>query len=296
MSEEQENISHEWSDFSVLSESNPRTSAEHFEGFRAFKKAVSTLPKGELLKRGWIDTKEDVASLFSLYRDYVAGHDLALYRKSDDANVALTAVWLSKVKSQAELTYFIKKPGQFNGLSTTHLRDIAQLSKDVNQVINMPSRLLEHGIILIFLPHLPAMKLDGAVFKLKSGTPVIGMSLRYSRLDNFWFTLVHELSHINLHMDILDNPILDDFDLDSDSAIEIAANRLAKNSFVERRIWRNCEPKYDKSYDAIDRFANKIGIHRSIVAGMLRREFGNYAAYSKIVNEYDVREMIFNAS
>lgn len=296
MTREQDEISQKWSEFSVLSEYDQRTPAQSFEGFKKFKEAISTLPKGELLKRGWIDTKDDVSSLFSLYRDYLAGHGLALYRKSDDANVALTALWLSKVKSQAEVEYFVKRPSQFSGLSAMQLKDIAQLSTDVNEVDNLPLRLLDYGILLIFLPHLPSMKLDGVVFKLKSGTPVIGMSLRYSRLDYFWFTLMHELSHIQLHMDILDNPILDDFDVESDSDIEIAANRLAKNSFVDRRVWRNCEPKYDKSYDAIDKFAEKIGIHRSIVAGMLRREFGNYAAYSKIVNEYDVREIIFNAS
>ncbi|MBX2859131.1 MAG: ImmA/IrrE family metallo-endopeptidase, partial [Cellvibrionaceae bacterium] len=154
----------------------------------------------------------------------------------------------------------------------------------------------ELGIVLVYERSIPSMKLDGVVFRACSGNPVIGMSLRYSRLDYFWFTLLHELSHINLHIDLLDTPILDDFDLESDDDIEIAANRLAKNSFVDRSVWRNCEPKYNKGFHAIDRFSNQVGIHRSIVAGMLRKEFGNYAAYSKIVNEYDVREMIFNAS
>lgn len=295
MSKEQDGMLSEWSDFAVSGESDQRTSAQRFDGFREFKKVLSTLPKGELLKRGWIDSKDDMSSLFSLYRDYQAGHDFALFRKSDDANIGLTAVWLSKVKSQAEIAYFVKKPDRFEELSKAQLKNIAQLSADVGEIINLPSRLLRYGIILIFLPHLPSMKLDGVVFKLKSGTPVVGMSLRYSRLDYFWFTLMHELSHVNLHMDLLDNPILDDFDIESDSDIELAANRLAKNSFVDRRVWRNCEPKYDKGHDAIDRFSQKIGIHRSIVAGMLRRESGNYAAYSKIVNEYNVREMIFDA-
>ena len=47
---------------------------------------------------------------------------------------------------------------------------------------------------------------------------------------------------------------------------------------------------------AIEKFANEVGVHRAIIAGMLRKEFGNYTAYSKIVNEYDVRGMIFHGS
>ena len=34
-----------------------------------------------------------------------------------------------------------------------------------------------------------------------NGAPVAALTLRYDRLDNFWFTLLHELAHIALHMD-----------------------------------------------------------------------------------------------
>jgi len=56
--------------------------------------------------------------------------------------------------------------------------------------------------------------------------------------------------------DVLDAPIIERFRLVSDSEIEVAATELAKSSFVERRsVARNCEPKYDKSYEMpIDKF------------------------------------------
>jgi HTH-type transcriptional regulator/antitoxin HigA len=78
-----------------------------------------------------------------------------------------------------------------------------------------------------------------------------------------------------------------------ESIIEKAANKLAKESFVDRSLWRNCEPKYQSGDDVVIKFAKKQGIHPSIIAGMLRRETGNYTRYSDIVNEYDIRKIIF---
>ena len=60
-----------------------------------------------------------------------------------------------------------------------------------------PSRrgiLAKDGIHLGCLEHLPRTHLDGAALQLADGTPVIGLTLRYDRLDNFWFCLLHELS------------------------------------------------------------------------------------------------------
>src|SRR5262249_26500342 len=60
--------------------------------------------------------------------------------------------------------------------------------------------LLRSGIILVIERHLPRTHVDGAATILENGTPVIGLSLRYNRLDNFWFCLFHELAHIALHL------------------------------------------------------------------------------------------------
>ena len=34
----------------------------------------------------------------------------------------------------------------------------------------------------------------------ESGSAIIGLTLRFDRLDNFWFALFHELGHIFLHL------------------------------------------------------------------------------------------------
>ena len=44
--------------------------------------------------------------------------------------------------------------------------------------------------------------------------------------------------------------------------------------------WRNCEPKYDTSDRAVHAYAAEQDVHPSIVAGLLRKESGNYKRYS----------------
>ena len=52
--------------------------------------------------------------------------------------------------------------------------------------------------MLIVEPQVPGLKIDGAAF-IVDGRPVIGMTLRTDTVDNFWFTLMHELAHVTLH-------------------------------------------------------------------------------------------------
>jgi HTH-type transcriptional regulator/antitoxin HigA len=272
----------EWEDFSVSSSEGRGSARDYFESYRLYKEVLDGLPKNELIKRGWITSKDDNSSLINLYRDIHKSDTSALFRKSNTASNSLASLWLSKIKSQAEVESFIFSVPKFRGVDKKQLREIAQTSVDITGLENIK-----------FIRALPSMKLDGAVFKLPTGTPVIGMTLRYSRLDNFWFTLLHELAHIALHYDILGTPILDDLDVTAEDDIEISANRLAKNSIVDRNVWRSCPAKYDKSFDAILKFSKKIKVHESIVAGLLRREEGNYAAYSSIVNKINTRKFFY---
>ena len=168
------------------------------------------------------------------------------------------------------------------------------MSVDPQIVREMPSILASFGIILVYVYALPGMNVDGAVFHLSTGHPVIAMSLRFPRLDYFWFTLLHELAHLVLHPDQLKDPVFFDVEASEEKdRAEKAANRLAKDSIVERETWRSCAPKYDTSDQAVHTYAAEQGVHPSLIAGLLRKEFGNYKRYSSIINEHDVRAIIF---
>ena len=68
------------------------------------------------------------------------------------------------------------------------MRELARISVQENGPIQARELLGQHGVALEYVPHIPRTHLDGAALLLPGGRPVIGLTLRYDRIDNFWFT------------------------------------------------------------------------------------------------------------
>jgi len=60
----------------------------------------------------------------------------------------------------------------------------------------VPRIMMEAGVRFVIVEALPSSKIDGVCFWLNDRHPVIGMSLRFDRIDNFWFVLRHEIEHV----------------------------------------------------------------------------------------------------
>ena len=237
-----------WEDFEVAhSESILLDLPSFYESYLTFKKLINELPKQELVKRGWMSSNDDLNSLMPLLQEIHSHKENALFKKSDTSNIALCAIWKSRVSFLSKILTASQDVPEFRGIDKNFMKKIASLSVDVRSILKLPKILAEKGIILLYEKYLPSMKLDGVVFALETGNPVIGISFRFPRLDHFWFTLMHELAHICLHMDLLYQPIYYDLDEVDEEVEEIRASRLAKESFVERYTWRNCAAKYDKN-------------------------------------------------
>lgn len=283
----------DWDDFEVIhNEAQISDAKSYYESYKKFRKILQKLPKSELINRGWITSKDDVASMVPLFQSIHSNTLGGLFRKSDTSNVALCSAWQARVSTIAKLLIMAKQIDDFHGINKNDLKAIARLSPDETIIKKLPELLAKKGIVLVYERALPSMKLDGVVFKFEAGHPVIGISFRFSRLDNFWFTLMHELAHICLHYDLLLNPIFDDLESDEKNTMEIQANRLAKNSFVERSVWRSCKAKYTRNEDDVIKFSEKIGVHPAIVAGMLQKETSSYNIYRKIVDKVNIRKEI----
>jgi len=65
---------------------------------------------------------------------------------------------------------------------------------------------------------LPHAKIDGVCFWLDDSSPVIGLSMRHDRIDNFWFVLRHELEHVIQGHGKGDAPIVVDSNLEGERA------------------------------------------------------------------------------
>lgn len=216
-----------------------------------------------------------------------------LFRKRTDASEVVAHFWLSKVREAAWFFSAWNNLPNFDGLDKSVLTELSRLSIESADLPNLADILLSYGVILVHERAIPGMKIDGACFLLETGHPVVALSLRYSRLDIYWFTLLHELAHIVLHHDILTTPILDNFDEESSELIELQANKLASDSLINRSDWRNCNAKYDMKEKVVIDFAKQVGVHPSIVAGRLQRELNRHDIFSKIIHRENTRKIIF---
>lgn len=262
----------------------------------------SKFPIKEMARRGWIENVGKIAkdSVEKLVKGFISDAGLqfgaASFRKTlygeaetPTSRYALYA-WLARVIQKARE----RKPGigEFNPdeLSARYLKELAQLSRfDVGPSLAI-EQLENSGIIVVIEPALKGTLLDGAALKDSDGAPIIGLTLRYDRLDNFWYTLIHEVAHIWKHVTDKE-AFLDDLDASSEDRREAEANRLAREAFIPRVQWRRSEAYASPSKESIEKFAKELKIHPAVIAGRLRKESENYRLFSDLVGQNQVRNM-----
>lgn len=146
------------------------------------------------------------------------------------------------------------------------MQSLVQLSLEMNPFESIRKELSVKGIHLIYLPHLDRTYLDGAALKNDKNEPVIGLTLRFSNIDSFWFTLMHELSHVKLHLS-QDNFFLENIEKLHANKIEDEANELASKALIDIS-----DDHLINIYDAkqVKRIADDLDIHPDIIAGRIR--------------------------
>lgn len=236
---------------------------------------------------------EDGKNLFSLLQ-FGLSNPAFLFRKRADANDFIISTWAAKVYQKSLKILALSRPSKFKSIEKPDLEEIGHMSIDNSIIMEMPELLLRYGIVLVYEAATNSLKADGVTFISETGHLVIGISFRFSRIDHFWFTLMHELAHAHLNYNNADD-ISKTIDLKSTKfeTGEIAANKLAKQSFVKKHIWANCQPKYDRTSESIFEFSKSIKVHPAIIAGMLQYEENNYSIYRDIVDSVDVRKLVF---
>ncbi len=174
------------------------------------------------------------------------------------------------------------------------INQLLAISNHLNPV-KIKQALNDAGIHFLILEHLDRTYLDGASFMTKTGNPVIAMTLRYDREDNFWFTLFHELGHIFLHLTKDSNQAFFDDTYANEPGkvdqLEREANEFAQNAMISQKQWQDFKAR-EKAPDEskIMSFAKKLGISPAIPAGRMRYENQDYRGWSKLVTAHSVRE------
>jgi len=179
------------------------------------------------------------------------------------------------------------KPG---AISEAFLWELARLSYFSSGPTLAKEFLNKNGIHLVCERHLPKTHLDGAAIKLPNGAPVVGLTLRYDRLDNFWFTLFHELAHVALHLDHADfEAFFDDFTKSGADKCEKEADALAANSLIPPDEWEKARLTPRSSPASVAAFAEGLRISPAIPAGRLRYESGDYTKFKQLVGHKKAR-------
>jgi len=174
------------------------------------------------------------------------------------------------------------------------LREIVQLSRFEDGPLRAKNLLAGHGISLIVEKWLPGTKFNGASLMTKSGMPIIGLTLFYDRIDNFWFTLLHELAHIWKHLHS-DNDLYIDFfgakeEDHVDNPEEKEADAIASKTLIPIQ-YANHNAFITHSESDVEQLANTLNIHPSIVAGRIRYDNSAWHKLSDYVNKQSVRAL-----
>lgn len=131
--------------------------------------------------------------------------------------------------------------------------------------------------------------------RLPDGRPVIGLTLRHDRADNFWFCLFHELAHIKLHLSVSpEQAFFDDFDLNASSGSkEAEADEWAQEVLIPSEVWSQSVVSKRPSAYAVTEFAQQLRINVAIVAGRVRRVRNNYRIFSALFGSGEIRHHFF---
>lgn len=262
-------------------------------------------PVKEMVARGWIQkiVGKGARSTEETVRDFISqigwGVGGAAFKRaplgdaySPATKYALYA-WLVRVIQRAR-----EKKGRAgvfdeNALSSLFLRDLAQLSWSERGPLLAVEFLEKNGIVVVIEPHLKGTMLDGASLKDADGTPVVALTLRHDRLDNFWFTLLHEVAHIWKHIG-REETFLDDLDASSDDAREAEANRLAREAFIPRVSWKRSQVSLAPTRENIDKLSRELRIHPSIIVGRIQRESENYQVFTDMLGRGEVKKLFLD--
>jgi HTH-type transcriptional regulator / antitoxin HigA len=239
-------------------------------------KLYSLAPISELVKRGWLpatDTLEElekqVCNFFGIHSIDESPKLAISFRCAQDRSPEAIAqlAWAKRVERLAEQ----QTVGQFDRERLqAEIPNILALAEHLEDVQKVPELLRSLGVYFVIVPHLSKTYLDGAAFYL-GGHPVVALTLRYDRIDSFWFTLMHELGHIVAGHQ---GSYLDDLANLAPTNEEAEANQLAADWLIDPLALESFVIKHQLRFSrqAIEGFAHEQKRYPGIVLGRLHND------------------------
>lgn len=262
----------------------------------------SSFPVKDMHKLGWFDrwkgldwhaVKDEAEEMLHEFFSRFSGprhfaFNRAGFHEGTNPDAHALDVWRCRVLTlAAERSLPAFESGK---ITPATLTELAQLSRFKDGPKRALERLEFLGLPVVIEYHLPKTYLDGAALLGTGDRPVIALTLRHDRLDNFWFTLFHEIGHVLLHLGPDQRSFFDDTESGDHSRQEEEANQFALNHLIPEWEWRRIQ--HLKLTTDIEADAARLKISPAIIAGRLRRHANDYKIHRNLVGQGKVRTIL----
>nr|WP_315197525.1 HigA family addiction module antitoxin [uncultured Flavobacterium sp.] len=222
-----------------------------------------------------ITTIDDLINIFATKK-------FAFYKKSeklkiDDKNMI---AWNSLAEYEA-------KNQSINTFNFDNIDSLTQSLNDIffennNTLFKVKKVLNQYGIKFSAIEKLEKTPVDGYSF-WSENNPAIAVTLRHSRIDNFAFTIMHEIGHIALHLKNNKEQKFLDLTNQEVNHYEIEANDFAQKKLISEKCWEDIIQNYIPLNDnEIEEISKKYNIHPAIILGRACYEMNYYALNTTI--------------
>ncbi len=250
------------------------------------------LPIAEMIKRGWlnVDSVRDMPKVEAEITRFFGANSIdeieVMPHAAKKTNVTRETTptqlaWLYRVNQLAsEMMVPRYSPQSVRAAE----RILHELLISADAIRKVPKILFEAGIRFLLVESLPGSKVDGVCMWLDDTKPVIALTLRFDRIDNFWFVLRHELEHvlqehgksgIAIDSDMDGSPSGDSPGIAEEEKIanEAAADFCVPQKTLKAFVSRKAPLITERDMLAL---AKMVSVHPGLVAGQLRRGTGRY--------------------
>jgi HTH-type transcriptional regulator/antitoxin HigA len=261
----------------------------------------SKAPVKEMVKRGWIEYSSNPEVLEQRILEFLSIENLEQPPKLLPVAARMStpygeltqaqAAWICRVRNLARAVPIY---GNFNRAASQQLvQGLRVLLTDPEEVRHVPRVLGDWGIRFLVVEHLAKTKIDGACLWLDEASPIIAVSLRYDRIDYFWFTLMHEIKHalngdgwqnafIPLDVELVGEDVLP---REEKPGVERDADAFAEGALIPPGELDDFIVRKSPLFSEIDirGFASLHRVHPGLVVGQLHHRTGGYSKFRHLL-------------
>ncbi len=238
------------------------------------------MPVNDMVKKGWIPPRCSSAELLNCVKKMwgtdvikniikeIDAKPLPSFRKTEKDGFSrnYSQTWLKiaeniadRVKVPAYKPAIFAKICDLANEYTVKKDGVGEFLEDIRKA----------GVKFFVLPHLKKTYIDGAAF-MDGKNPVIVYTGRYDRVDNFWFTMLHEAGHVLKHLKSGNAKFIDDLS-DLVGKQEEEADMFSSEKLKIGQILRRFDEDFNNRLSWIISVSKELHVSSAVVVGALQK-------------------------